>query len=778
MSIKNLEDSGQLTVDGTYNGVTLRGGRAYSQTINPPIANNELVNKQYVDTLTGSVWTKSGTDIIPSTAGDVAKINLKADTISEITTNNGVFIDGVQCKDGKVYSSITPTTNNELANKLYVDTNAGIWTRTPGLISTTNVNDDISLKGLSMDLMNKDKYSFGILDYVTMNITTNVSSFDLTVASSITTRYIDNAGAPKYKVFIGTPTINIATLNQLYFVVFNAVTELLETSTSPTLIDYQYKVPIGTFIAYEYLSTGINWNPHASIKYQNTDIKPSQSAIRERFFHYDNIGGVITTPGTNKVDITASQFGFGLENFDVSGLSSGAFTSAYYNGTTWVYTRTNIWDNLNYNNIATGLVTISSSNRYSYFDVYLVMNGLNTGRYYLIYGQAQDIAETVVRNAATGIVPTLISDNRFGAFRLGRFTFLKSATSATTVVSYLSTTGPTGIVVSSHSNLANLSNDDHSQYPNNTGVRGLDIQKFGSITGSTFNIVGDNANGLSFKNSTTDAFRGVASMIKSNSDISICSTIVSDTKLYNNLGCYLEGGVRKGSVPAGEGVFLWAYQPGYVTLESYYSNGIGNAVSSQISTVFIDRTKFYSPIIYSNPVSATNRAVYVGSDGALGYLSSLREHKELITIPTNIEDIVDRFPVKAYVRKVLVNGEYVNNNNEDTRYIELGTIAEELEKEEYYTLFQNLLVYDDIANMNKHPNDPLVTPIWKLATVKYDQLVVPLVYTIQKMKERTKTSDMRISTLENQVASLTTRLNDQDVLMANLTSRLLALEAN
>ena len=71
--------------------------------------------------------------------------NLYVDTIGEKTSTNGVYIDSVRCKDGRVYNDSTsaPGSDPELANKKYVDDQLVGYVAPPDLMIQTNLDSDL-----------------------------------------------------------------------------------------------------------------------------------------------------------------------------------------------------------------------------------------------------------------------------------------------------------------------------------------------------------------------------------------------------------------------------------------------------------------------------------------------------------------------------------------------------------------------------------------------------------------------------------------------------------
>ena len=118
--------------------------------------------------------------------------------------------------------------------------------------------------------------------------------------------------------------------------------------------------------------------------------------------------------------------------------------------------------------------------------------------------------------------------------------------------------------------------------------------------------------------------------------------------------------------------------------------------------------------LYGRAVGGTNRDVYVGDGGDLGYLSSVREHKMDITSLSDVSWLNSLNPVSFYRRNQKEDGTY--GNKKDGR-IEYGLIADEVE-----SVNDDFVFYDEDEDGNQ-----------SLAGVQYRQLMIPMLKKIQEL---------------------------------------------
>ena len=188
-----------------------------------------------------------------------------------------------------------------------------------------------------------------------------------------------------------------------------------------------------------------------------------------------------------------------LNELTVSAIdTSGAddFISYYYNGSAWIATGSQTqWDNLQYNNIASGLVTMTAA-KYSFQDFYLQGDGTMI----MVYGDEEFVS---LSGACNADIPALRPDQAIKGHStyIGRVCFQKSAVTAGDVLT------PFNIIISSssasdHGSLAGLSDDDHTLYLKLTSGRGGQTinDSISILTGNTISIVDTSINTLIYGN--------------------------------------------------------------------------------------------------------------------------------------------------------------------------------------------------------------------------------------------------------------------------------------
>ena len=171
-------------------------------------------------------------------------------------------------------------------------------------------------------------------------------------------------------------------------------------------------------------------------------------------------GMILSGTGTRKLVVST-----GIAYLSVSIITTPAIdTSAtdtmklcYYNGSAWITSSVSEWPNTQWNNTATGLVTMTA-NYYSYLDCYLC----NATKLVLVYGSKEyKIADDAKSAVITYILPPLLSSPNNPTY-LGRIVFQKSNDIPTIILGFLSHLSYEKI--SDHSNMINLDVDTHTQY--------------------------------------------------------------------------------------------------------------------------------------------------------------------------------------------------------------------------------------------------------------------------------------------------------------------------
>jgi hypothetical protein len=190
------------------------------------------------------------------------------------------------------------------------------------------------------------------------------------------------------------------------------------------------------------------------------------SRMQKRFYSVNelqrggNSGLILGEKGTRNVTLTAGKLWVKLDENNISAIdTSGAdtFDRYYYNGSAWVKTTGQTqWDNLQYNNIASGLVTMTN-NRDSFQEFYIEPDGNLVS----VYADAEYVTAGGAENAPVlSFVPPRLDGH---ALYVGRIVFEKSGATAISILSPF-LTSLNGAVVTDHGLLAGLADDDHPQY--------------------------------------------------------------------------------------------------------------------------------------------------------------------------------------------------------------------------------------------------------------------------------------------------------------------------
>lgn len=201
-------------------------------------------------------------------------------------------------------------------------------------------------------------------------------------------------------------------------------------------------------------------------------------AYQTMTFERDNkSGGLIlgeSADANRYITMTAGAIWSRLNRFAVSAIDTDpgggadSVTSFYTadSGATWTAAAITAWPFTNYNDITAGLTALTNNNRWANLWFYASINDA----LYMVYGQAEyPTAAQAEDEGAPSVVPPAVSN---GALLVGRITFRKSTTPATSVASAFSVTFA-NTAATDHGNLAGLTDDDHTQYLLVDGTRAM-----------------------------------------------------------------------------------------------------------------------------------------------------------------------------------------------------------------------------------------------------------------------------------------------------------------
>ena len=186
----------------------------------------------------------------------------------------------------------------------------------------------------------------------------------------------------------------------------------------------------------------------------------------------DNLGGLMLGEGgTRYITVSAGQIFYGEHGNDFTakdtdpGGGADTFDTEYFNGSVWVTTTgVSQWPNTQYNNIASGLVTMTN-NRWAVLWFYAETDDDLS----MIYGSAQYTSRAL---AELETVPASIPDKLFEhGLLIGRLIFQKSAAVAEVESAFIQAFVPTTVI--SHIDLPDLTTGDAGHTQLHTDAKAL-----------------------------------------------------------------------------------------------------------------------------------------------------------------------------------------------------------------------------------------------------------------------------------------------------------------
>jgi len=358
--------------------------------------------------------------------------NIYVDTINEKTTDNGVDIELVHLENQDL-KNITGAIGS-VGNQLKYNQSSGIIS---GFGITDNLDGTVDIAEGICYLRSSNSDTASINEY-TITATTGISLTD----NSENYIYVDyNSGSPNLAV----------------------------TTTGSTVINNENDL-IEIYEIYR-ISTTLHITTH--FHYCGNAIQRVNKYLYDSFAMNRTSGLILSETGTRNVAYSSGVLWLKLNkisisSFDTSG--SDTFRTYYYNGSAWIQTTAQTqWDNTQYNNIASGLVTMTN-NRYGFHEFFIEADGdLAT-----IYGQDEYVALSTAEstNVLTNL-PDILGEH---ATYIGRFVFQKSGGTTSSILNPFST-NLNYTSSNDHGNLTGLTDDDHAQYTtlaNRTGET-LDI---------------------------------------------------------------------------------------------------------------------------------------------------------------------------------------------------------------------------------------------------------------------------------------------------------------
>ena len=197
-----------------------------------------------------------------------------------------------------------------------------------------------------------------------------------------------------------------------------------------------------------------------------------QHHLEESALHFVS-GAIVTATGTRNIALTIGVMYAGLNRIPTTAIDTSGtddFKYYYYTGAAWVESDQTQIDNLNYNDIASGLDTLSN-NKYGVHWVYKG-TGVST---YVVYGQSSYTLADAQAAQPPGSLPDHV--NEFGVLR-AKIIIKKSATAFTEIESVDDITF-TSFTPSDHNELTSLQGGLATEYYHLTSAQHTDLTDAG-----------------------------------------------------------------------------------------------------------------------------------------------------------------------------------------------------------------------------------------------------------------------------------------------------------
>lgn len=617
--------------------------------------------------------------------------------------------------------------------------------------------NDITFNGTSVKSVLGGAIPSGVVSGFAYNGTNGT-----TVSIGAGTAYLRSSTSayPELKSFSAATSLTVPAGTQYLYVTYAG--EHLFTS------DYN-SVDGNTAVVIHYFYNNTNWG-----RIYQSDMRsasPGVGTVIQRQFASMGprklISGMVMTTTNRVINVSSIKYWDGHSVVTIPDFSTttAAISGTWYTDTGYVFETQSQFDNANYNIGGTTGRTAIPSGQYSFYDIYIILFQ-EAFLWYAGYATSTYVNARAAELAGRPNVPSMITSNPLH-FYLGRIIFLKDASSAALVISNRANSSGHD----SHAQFVDLkSNDDHIQYlrlGGRTGKEELVLLNAGSANVSL--AFGAPNYGIIRKASTTAVYSNIISCQHSSQNyntIEIASSngrsasmmfgttyhATSADKYNSFAGCPAQMIMWDGDTS----MFISANSTGnpsagaLITGTANYFHLVYNSGSS--------RYEVRSPVARATTISNNLFDLQIDANGVIGYSSSCAEQKEIVS-DLDYEALIYGIPIKSYVKKIRVVAEdgsvsWENNPDTDSRFVEVGAVAEELETLNY-DLYQNIINYEDIANpLETQIVDGKYVPatkkesVWKPCGIKYSQLTCSLVYCIQKLRERVAALETKTAALE------------------------------
>ena len=332
-------------------------------------------------------------------------------------------------------------------------------------LSSTDSNSGASLIGIStwnsatynnvQDWMNTTQ-SAGLLSG---GIITDSGSgqIDVSAGTGFVKSTNSEIGVTKFLDWETTTNIELTdnTKNTVYI---DGADQLVKVTTTPkTTLDYTTKFPIGAVFR---VGTELHILNEAGTRIYDLARRTHHRARELRGF--ERASGLVTgDAGTRHITTTAGVVYAGLNRITFPEFDSTTtdFTTWYYDGDlgtpAWVEGTGSQLDNVQYNNIATGLVNLTSK-RYGVHWIFVDIDGHAN----VVYGQGNYTLTQAQSSVLPASLPGLVKDF---SILVARVIVQEGETEIVEIATAFETLFPTA-TATDHGELSGLSDDDHTQY--------------------------------------------------------------------------------------------------------------------------------------------------------------------------------------------------------------------------------------------------------------------------------------------------------------------------
>jgi len=215
---------------------------------------------------------------------------------------------------------------------------------------------------------------------------------------------------------------------------------------------------------------------NAGLRVSNLAKKLQQLYIEHEGIHIVS-GATVSAVGTRQISITEGVMYFGFNRVITDAVNTstgGTFEYYYYNGSSWVESDQTTINNTQYNNIATGLATLSN-NKYG---IHWVFKGTN-GNMYVVYGQGD---YTLLEAQAQGLPASLPLHVTTISCIVAKIIILKGATTFTELGNISTSQFSARTSPSNHNELGNIQGGAANDYYHLTSTNVTDLTDGGDST--------------------------------------------------------------------------------------------------------------------------------------------------------------------------------------------------------------------------------------------------------------------------------------------------------